>query len=141
MAIAEPLATLDPTLPRIAAIAAARGMDERAVAAAAGVSLATARRWLRGTQLPTLPAAVRLAAALAVPVHTLAPTPPQAAREGLAALSGATRARQGWSVSKVRDYLRCPAYFYFRHVAEVPEPPRADPILGHAVHRVLLPGL
>jgi transcriptional regulator with XRE-family HTH domain len=115
-------------------------MDERAVAAAAGVSLATARRWLRGAQLPTLPAAVRLAEALAVPVHFLAPTPAQQAREGLADLSrtgAAGRPRRGWSVSKVRDYLRCPAYFYFRHVAEVPEPPRADPILGHAVHRAI----
>jgi transcriptional regulator with XRE-family HTH domain len=89
MAIAEPLPVLDPTRPRLGAIAAARGMDERAIAAAVGVSRATARRWLRGTQLPTLPDAVRLAEALAVPVQALAPTPAQRAREGLAGLSAA----------------------------------------------------
>src|SRR5579875_3171074 len=105
MATAEPLPTLDPALPRLGAIAAARGLDERAIAAAAGVSIATARRWLRGAQVPTLPAAIRLAEALVVPVHALAPTPTQQAREGLAALSAATRARSAWSVSTVRDYL------------------------------------
>jgi transcriptional regulator with XRE-family HTH domain len=135
MSTAEPLPALDPTLPRIAAIAAARGMDERALAAATGVSRATATRWLRGKSAPALSTAVRLAEALRVPVHALAPTPAQAAREGLSSLSANTYARSTWSVSKVHDYLRCPAYFYFRHIAEVPEPPRPDPALGHAVHR------
>ena len=88
-----------------------------------------------GVQVPTLPAAVRLAEALAVPVHVLTPTPAQAAREGLAALSAGTRARQTWSISKVHDYLRCGAFYYFRHIAEVPEPRRTAMALGHAVHR------
>ena len=133
MAIAEPLPPLD--RPRIAALAAVRGMDDRTLAAAAGVSRATTRRWLLGVQVPTLPAAVRLAEALAVPVHVLAPTPAQAAREGLAHISAGTRARQTWSISKVHDFLRCGAFYYFRHVAEVPEPRRVEPALGHAVHR------
>lgn len=135
MATAEPLPPFNPTGPRIAALAAARGMDDRAVAAAAGVSRVTARRWMRGAHVPTLPAAVRLAEALAVPVHTLAPTPAQAAREGLEHLSAGTPARLTWSISKVHDFLRCSAYYYFRHVAEVPEPGSVALALGHAVHK------
>lgn len=135
MATAEPLPLLDPARPRIAALADARGMDARAVASKVGVNPRTVRFWLTGERLPSLPVAVRLADVLGVPVHVLAPTPAQAAYEALAHLSAGTPARQTWSISKVHDYLRCGAFYYFRHIAEVPEPRRTAMALGHAVHR------
>ena len=137
MAAAEPLPRPAPTRSPIAALAAARRLDDRGLAAAVGVSLPTVRRWMRGTHRPTLQAAVRLAEALGIPVESLAPTPAQAAREGLRDLSAglSDSARRTWSISKVHDYLRCGAYYYFRHVAEVPEPGSIALALGHAVHK------
>lgn len=137
MAATEPLPPPDPTRHRIAALAAARRIADRDLAAAVGVSLPTVRRWLRGSHQPLLGAAVRLAEVLGVPVSTLAPTPTQEAREGLRALSGGLSegARRTWSISKVHDYLRCSAYYYFRHIAEVPEPGSVALALGHAVHK------
>ena len=111
MAIAEPLPLLDPARPRIAALADARGMDAKAVASKVGVNPRTVRFWLTGERLPSLPVAVRLADALGVPVHVLAPTPAQAAREGLAMLAAETKVRRTWSISKVHDYLRCGACY------------------------------
>ncbi len=140
MAVAEPLPRLDPAKPRLAALAEARRLDDRTLAARVGVTPRTARRWLSGRHLPTLADAVRLAEVLQVPVHVLAPTPAQYAREGLAALSAETRDRRTWSISKVHDYLRCSAYYYFRHVAEVPEPGKVELALGHAVHRAIEAG-
>lgn len=137
MAAAEPLLRPDPARSPIAALAAARRLDDRGLAAVVGVSLPTVRRWMRGTHRPTLQAAVRLAEALGIPVETLAPTPAQEARQGLLDLSAGLSdgARRTWSISKVHDYLRCGAYYYFRHVAEVPEPGSVALALGHAVHR------
>lgn len=139
MAIAEPLllSPLSQDQPRIAVIAAQRRMDSHAIATAVGVDPRTVRFWLRGERMPSLPTAVRLAEVLGVTVATLAPTPAQQAREGLTALSGdlSDPARRTWSISRVHDYLRCGAYYYFRHVAEVPEPGSVALSLGHAVHK------
>ena len=122
---------------RIAALAAERGLGAQALARAVGVSVPTARRWLYGSHQPTLATAVRLAEVLGVPVSALAPTPTQEAREGLHSLSAnlGEAARRTWSITKVHDYLRCSAYYYFRHIAEVPEPGSTALAIGHAVHR------
>ena len=137
MAAMPRVAEVDGAHTRIAAVAANRHVDARAIAAALGVSLPTAKRWLAGANQPRLAVAVRLAELLGVPVSALAPTPIQVAREGLEALSGGLSepARRTWSISKVHDYLRCSAYYYFRHVAEVPEPGSVALALGHAIHK------
>src|SRR5690606_24288335 len=42
-----------------------------------------------------------------------------------------------WSISKVYDYLRCPALYFFRHVSniEIQETVSVDLAIGSAVHR------
>lgn len=71
-----------------------------------------------------------LAEALDAPVERLYPTLRRLLWEDEAGRETGER----WSVSKLQDYLRCPAYFQFRHLAELPERPAAEPMLGRAVH-------
>ena len=116
---------------RLKALLAQRGWSAADAARETGLSAATIARYLRGGK-PSADSLLRLARTFDVDPWTLYGAP--SAQLTALAEEWSDDDPPRWSYSKLADYLRCPAYFYFRHVAEVEGQVDADTVIGGAVH-------
>ena len=110
-------------------------LSVRQLAAATGISAASIRRYMRGTE-PRGRHLIALTDALGMDPHVLLGTPD--ALLGEFAQEASHDTEPNWSPSRIQDYLRCPALYWFRHVApSEKEPASPEAALGHAVHRAI----
>ncbi|MDI3316572.1 MAG: PD-(D/E)XK nuclease family protein [Bacillota bacterium] len=111
-----------------------RGLSVAALATRAGIPAPTIRAWESGRRRPSANALLRVAEVLAVDPREILPTP--AWRLGRLSEEISDDEEQTWSPSKLGDWLRCPAYFRFRHVDQLPAvTDTVESVLGRAVHR------
>lgn len=96
-----------------------------------GLSTATITRYLRGGK-PSADSLLRLSRTLGIDPWTLYGAP--SARLAALAEEWSDDDRPRWSYSKLADYLRCPAFYYFRHVAALEVPSDPDTVIGSAAH-------
>lgn len=111
-----------------------KGLTATSLAARSGIKRETLRAYLKGRRLPGATNLLALAEALECDPRELLPT--ASTLLGDFSRRASDPATQTWSISKIRDYLRCPAYFWFRHVAGTPaeEPATPEQVIGQAVH-------
>ncbi|MDI3297569.1 MAG: PD-(D/E)XK nuclease family protein [Bacillota bacterium] len=111
-----------------------RGLTAAELARRAGVSVASLRAWEAGHRSPSAGALLRLAEALAVDPREILPTPSW--RLGRLSEEMSDDPAETWSPSKLSDWLRCPAFFKFRHIDRLPTVPNTvETAIGRAVHK------
>lgn len=109
----------------------AKNLTQKKLADLTGISQATLSRYMRGGN-PSAGNLLKLSRTLDVDPWTLLGAPSaqlQALYDELTTVQPMT-----WSISKVNDYLRCPALFYFRHIQREPEPVSPKAVVGSATH-------
>lgn len=112
-----------------------RGWTKGDLAQQTGIHPATLAAYERGARSPGTEQLLLLADALDVDPRDLWPTPIRRLQKFSESINEDKQPR--WSISKVHDYLRCPALYWFRHIARAPttETVTVDQAIGSAVHR------
>lgn len=111
-----------------------RGWSNRDVARHTGIHPSTISAYLRGTRSPGAKQLMLLADAFNVDPRQFWETPAQKLADF--AQAAAPQEPPRWSISKVHDYLRCPALYFFRHVSNIEiQTVSVDLAIGSAVHR------